>query len=417
MGEEKYSLVLFVEDSEKNIDIVPSDWIVHNKIDDNLYCKFIDESQAKNVEISKLLWKKVKNLENPGESCKFHRVDVRGRAEAVVLAKSGTVNPILLSPDVLMNAINLIRNEKGNDRMPIPISNGNYFEYLEVSEVVITIIEYRLVYILKIPILDPIDERYLKDCKTHKKRYFCKSIFPKYYIKAHDASISKVVNSPAKLKEDDCNIKMVSARHTVWIQFKSNDKWLYCTVAPEIIKIICNNKVNNKFVNTYNSYGNCILDCSPFNQSRKKTISTRSCLKNDDTSKSSGTSIESNATLKIDKQQNIHNLSSSDEQDIHLTTKIIPTNTANEKSYTCWQETSELVLKEFRKLFQQLGTLHGLAIEMSNELQQIRKNKFSGYAAPKERVRNIQVPFTTLNEFDTFDDALKDNSSLKRNKL
>ncbi|KAK0071994.1 hypothetical protein PV325_012056, partial [Microctonus aethiopoides] len=157
--------------------------------------------------------------------------------------------------------------------------------------------------------------------------------------------------------------------------------------------------------------------CSPFNQSRKKTISTRSCLKNDDTSKSSGTSIESNATLKIDKQQNIHNLSSSDEQDIHLTTKIIPTNTANEKSHTCWQETSELVLKEFRKLFQQLGTLHGLAIEMSNELQQIRKNKFSGYAAPKERVRNIQVPFTTLNEFDTFDDALKDNSSLKRNKL
>lgn len=80
MCEEKYSLVLFVEDSQKNIDIVPSDWIVHNKIDDNLYCKFINESQAKNIEISKLLRKKVKNLENPDESWKFHRVDVRGRA-------------------------------------------------------------------------------------------------------------------------------------------------------------------------------------------------------------------------------------------------------------------------------------------------------------------------------------------------
>ncbi|KAK0091511.1 hypothetical protein PV326_003107 [Microctonus aethiopoides] len=110
---------------------------------------------------------------------------------------------------------------------------------------------------------------------------------------------------------------------------------------------------------------------------------------------SSDTSIESNATIKIDKQQNIHNLSSSDEQDsnvethteanmgkaetmsnvlkiAHLTTKIKPTNTGNETSHTCCQETSELILKEFRILSQQLGTLHGLVIEMRSELQQIR---------------------------------------------
>ncbi|KAK0073932.1 hypothetical protein PV326_012923, partial [Microctonus aethiopoides] len=133
--------------------------------------------------------------------------------EVVVLAKNGTVNSGLFSPDVFMNSINFIRDKNGNDRMSIPICNGNYFEYLEVSEV-ITIIEYRLVYILKIPIL----------------------------VLTHDACVSKVVNIPEKLKEDDYNIKMVSVRHTNWIQFKSNDK---CTVAPEIIKIICssNNKV------------------------------------------------------------------------------------------------------------------------------------------------------------------------------
>lgn len=57
--------------------------------------------------------------------------------------------------------------------------------------------------------------------------------------------------------------------------------------------------------------------------------------------------------------------------------------------------------------------MHGLVIEMRNELQQMRNKEFSGHAAPKERVHNIQIPFTTLNEFDTFDDASKDNSSLK----
>lgn len=88
MGEEKYSLVLFVEDSVQNINIVLTDWIVHNKIDDNLYCEFIDKSQAKNFEIPKFLCKKVKNLENPDESWKFHHVDVRGRAgKGIVIPK------------------------------------------------------------------------------------------------------------------------------------------------------------------------------------------------------------------------------------------------------------------------------------------------------------------------------------------
>lgn len=95
-----------------------------------------------------------------------------------------------------------------------------------------------------------------------------------------------------------------------------------------------------------------------------------------------------------------------------LTTKMT-TNTEIEKNRTCCQETTELVLKQFRKLSQQLGTLHGLVIEMRNELHQIKKNEFPGRSAHKEKVHNIQIPFTTLYEFETFDNALKDNSSLK----
>ncbi|KAK0166589.1 hypothetical protein PV327_004082 [Microctonus hyperodae] len=169
-------------------------------------------------------------------------------------------------------------------------------------------------------------------------------------------------------------------------------------------------------------------------------MSTRTCLKNDGLLKISDTSIESNNTTStINQQKNIHDLSSSDEQDgnsfineiytesniekaetmnsvseiAHVTTKITTTNTEIEKNHICCEETSELVLKEFRKLSQQLGTLHGLVTEMRNGLQQIKNNKFCARSVPKEKVHNIQVPFTTLNEFEIFSDALKDNLSLK----
>ncbi|KAK0074720.1 hypothetical protein PV326_012215 [Microctonus aethiopoides] len=41
---------------------------------------------------------------------------------------------------------------------------------------------------------------------------------------------------------------MVSMTHTVWIQFKSNDRWLYATTSPESIKIIFNNIIEEKMI-------------------------------------------------------------------------------------------------------------------------------------------------------------------------
>ncbi|KAK0073782.1 hypothetical protein PV325_009244 [Microctonus aethiopoides] len=302
MSEEKYSLVLFVEDSQENIDIVPSNWIVHNKSDDNLYCKFINESQPKNIEISKLLRKKVKNLENPDESWKFHRVNVRGRADT------------------------------------------------------------------------------WKEAKTKLKKLSVES-----HVIRHD-DVHDLLT--------ECELDLTQAL----------DK---------------------------------DIDFSPINPSQKITVSTRTCLKDDDSvSVHSDTSVESNDdTSKKNQQKNVNDSSSSNEHEnnnkthtdanvkeveamsnileiAQLTTKMT-TNTEIEKNRTCCQETTELILKQFRKLSQQLGTLHGLVIEMRNELHQIKKNEFSGRSAHKEKVHNIQIPFTTLYEFETFDNALKDNSSLK----
>ncbi|KAK0165636.1 hypothetical protein PV328_004138 [Microctonus aethiopoides] len=72
--------------------------------------------------------------------------------QSLTFAKTGQINPQLLSPDISMSSIKLIRDERGNKEMSIIIENGNYYEYLEISDLTIAVIKYRLVYIIKIPI-------------------------------------------------------------------------------------------------------------------------------------------------------------------------------------------------------------------------------------------------------------------------
>ncbi|XP_043273398.1 uncharacterized protein [Venturia canescens] len=216
--------------------------------------------------------------------------NVRILIESIMFAKTGQTNPQLLSPELLMSAIKLIKEEKGSDQMPIPVHDGNYFEYLEVSDVAISVIGYRFVYVTKIPILEvenykafrvipapklignnliayisnphdyiitndekllytPSDERFLDTCKVHQFRYFCKRINPKYYMKAHDTCLSKIVNEPLKLNKNDCTIKIVHVTHTMWVQFKSNNKWLYTAPKPESIRIMCKENVEEKMIN------------------------------------------------------------------------------------------------------------------------------------------------------------------------
>lgn len=38
-----FMLVLFVDDEEKSVDIVPTKWLIYNEDDQRLYCLFIEE--------------------------------------------------------------------------------------------------------------------------------------------------------------------------------------------------------------------------------------------------------------------------------------------------------------------------------------------------------------------------------------
>jgi Protein of unknown function (DUF3609). len=73
---------------------------------------------------------------------------------AVMLAKGGQVDPRIVSPALLLSILETIRNERGSHELPIPVSEDNYFEYLEVSEITIATVNRRLIYKISIPILE-----------------------------------------------------------------------------------------------------------------------------------------------------------------------------------------------------------------------------------------------------------------------
>ncbi|XP_034946221.1 uncharacterized protein [Chelonus insularis] len=176
--------------------------------------------------------------------------------QSISFAKIGQINSQLLTPDLLMSSIKLIKDERGANEMPIALHQGNYFEYLEISDVSISVIGYRFVYVIKIPILEignykayraipapklirsnllayisnpndhiitnnerllytPSDKYFLETCKTHKSLYFCKTIYPKYFIQKQDTCMSKIVNEPVNLSENDCDIKLISVKTSI----------------------------------------------------------------------------------------------------------------------------------------------------------------------------------------------------------
>lgn len=210
--------------------------------------------------------------------------------QSIIFAKMSQINPQLLTPELLTSSIKLIRDERRSNEMPIVLHGGNYFEYLEISDVTISVIIYRFIHLIKIPLLEignykayraipvpkmidnslavyisnpyeymitnnekllytPSEENFLEHCKTHKLVYFCETIHTKYYIQKHDACLSKIVNDPFKSEKNDCKLKIIIVKHTIWIQLKNGHEWVYSAPIPETIRIICGDTVENNIIN------------------------------------------------------------------------------------------------------------------------------------------------------------------------
>lgn len=61
--------------------------------------------------------------------------------------------------------------------------------------------------------------------------------------------MSKIVNDPLKLEKNDCESTLITVKHTIWIQLKNGNEWVYSAPIPETIKIICGDTVENNIIN------------------------------------------------------------------------------------------------------------------------------------------------------------------------
>jgi Protein of unknown function (DUF3609). len=58
-----------------------------------------------------------------------------------------------------------------------------------------------------------------------------------------EGCLSKIINEPIELKQDDCNTKLIKVTNTMWIQLKDNQHWIFAAPALETLRITCQTNV------------------------------------------------------------------------------------------------------------------------------------------------------------------------------
>lgn len=121
--------------------------------------------------------------------------------------------------------------------IPVPkLVKENLFLYINVPHDYIIINDEKLLYTLS-------EKNYLETCKKYLGTYFCKRAYPNYQIHMFEGCLSKIINEPIELKQDDCNTKLIKVTNTMWIQLKDNQHWIFAAPALETLRITCQTNV------------------------------------------------------------------------------------------------------------------------------------------------------------------------------
>lgn len=82
---------------------------------------------------------------------------VESLTNSVLAAFTGQISPQLIEPGDFKDSLENMRKVNGMLQMPIPIDEAHYFEYLRISNIAIVVSKKRLLFEIRIPILE-IDE-------------------------------------------------------------------------------------------------------------------------------------------------------------------------------------------------------------------------------------------------------------------
>ncbi|XP_076386044.1 uncharacterized protein LOC100876818 [Megachile rotundata] len=207
--------------------------------------------------------------------------------QAILDGRQGNISPNVIEPQVFFEIVQKIRAEKGTNRLPQVAVAEHYYEYLQICNIEIGIIDKRLVSVVKIPILEtnfymqykvhsipsvqtdgtiirleapqdyvitnmertqmsPSSFFFLNSCKKLNHVYYCKRLEPKYRITREQNCLSRwlkeVFDNSAKI----CTSFVGIMQYSLYLPLQTGTDWILIPRGNEQVQILCGQ--NSKFV-------------------------------------------------------------------------------------------------------------------------------------------------------------------------
>lgn len=207
--------------------------------------------------------------------------DVNTLLNAIGDGKYGIIHPQVLAPVTLINGIRYFEDHF-NVKYTIPLEIANYQKILDISEKSITLINYKLVYILLIPLLEPddyeirrlipipfkhgnnfvaiipeseillinkqhthyltADSQYLRNCRTANSVRICKRTQPSLLMTKTDSCDSQVLHRHVNfISHPKCQTSLFSIKEIAYLTLSNEKGYIAIPEHAMTFNTICSN--------------------------------------------------------------------------------------------------------------------------------------------------------------------------------
>ncbi|KAK2585323.1 hypothetical protein KPH14_010005 [Odynerus spinipes] len=199
--------------------------------------------------------------------------------QAILDGKRGSVSPNIIDPEVFFETIQKIRREEGSNQLPEISIEQHYYEYLQICDIEISMIDGKLVFVVKVPIfnsdvyvqykvhsipsfleddkivhlkspydyvianiertqMSPSSSSFLNSCKYLDNIHYCKRLEPRYKITSEKSCLGRLLKAnvhDAKV----CTALVGVMQHSVYLPLQTGTDWIIVPHSSEEIQILC----------------------------------------------------------------------------------------------------------------------------------------------------------------------------------
>lgn len=244
--------------------------------------------------------------------------DLQLLIDAINDGKHGIVHPQLLTPETLLNALGEFE-EKFDTKYSVPLKEVNFQYIIDISEIGVCIFDGKLLYSVKIPILEsekyqiqhllpipqkkglhfiapiprddyvlindqktvyvPTDKDILKDCKRCDETVICKRLHPTYLIAETHTCENQIIRATVKqLDFKICQVSPFKIDFLTYLTLENNQGYILIPEKELSLNVICsteNKDITVSVATLILSDEDCILQSDSIIIKLKKTVKLR----------------------------------------------------------------------------------------------------------------------------------------------